>query len=270
MKTRILSAAVLVPLLFVVLYALPKIAMTIALCLFCAIGAYELTWNTGMVQHKVLVASSAIMAALVPLWSHFGMEYIWALIGITAFCLVLFSQMLWSEAALSFRAVCICAVGGLLIPFLLSSLVRIFIHEAGRYWILLPFVMAFLADSGAYFIGKRFGKHKLAPKISPKKTIEGVFGGVLGSVVGVLIYCLVLQLCFGRQIQYIYALVYGLVGAVGSVFGDLSFSAVKRQVGIKDFGNLIPGHGGMLDRFDSMVVVAPLAELLLLLIPVVV
>lgn len=270
MKTRILSASVLVPLLFVILYGLPKIAMTIALSLFCAIGAYELTWNTALARHKVLVISSVIMAGLVPVWNFFGMEYIWALVGMTAFCLVLFSQMLWSEAELSFREVSVCVMGGLVFPFLLSSLVRIMNHDLGRYWILLPFVMAFLADSGAYFIGKRFGKHKLAPKISPKKTVEGVYGGVLGAVAGVIIYCLVLQFCFSRQIQYFYAVIYGLVGAVGSVIGDLSFSAIKRQAGIKDFGNLIPGHGGMLDRFDSMVVVAPLAELLLLLIPVVV
>ena len=131
-------------------------------------------------------------------------------------------------------------------------------------------MLAFLSDTGAYFAGYFFGKHKLAPVISPKKTIEGVVGGVLGAMVGMVIYCLVMQLFFKYRVNYAFALIYGFVGSLAAVFGDLCFSVIKRQTGIKDYGNLIPGHGGILDRFDSMMVIGPLAEVLILLIPVVV
>jgi phosphatidate cytidylyltransferase len=92
-------------------------------------------------------------------------------------------------------------------------------------------------------------------------------GGILGAMVGMVIYALVLQFAFGFAVNYIFAVIYGLLGSVAAVFGDLVFSAIKRQTGIKDYGKLIPGHGGVLDRFDSMVMVAPLAELLLLVLP---
>ena len=131
-------------------------------------------------------------------------------------------------------------------------------------------MLAFLSDTGAYFIGCRFGKHKLAPVISPKKSIEGVFGGVGFAVVGMLLYCVLMQLIFKCQVNYGYALIYGVLGSLAGVYGDLCFSVIKRQTGIKDYGNLIPGHGGVLDRFDSMLVVSPLVELMLAVFPVVV
>ena len=125
-------------------------------------------------------------------------------------------------------------------------------------------------DMFAYFVGMTFGKHKMAPIISPKKSIEGVGGGVAAAVVGMLAYLLIMQLGFGCKVNYVYGILYAMLGSFMGVFGDLCFSAVKRQTGIKDFGNLIPGHGGVLDRFDSMIFVAPLTELLLITLPAVV
>ena len=103
-----------------------------------------------------------------------------------------------------------------------------------------------------------------------KETKAIALGGMLGAVIGVTLYCLILQKFFGFRAYYQFVPVYGILGSLGAVFGDLCFSAIKRQTGIKDYGNLIPGHGGVLDRFDSMVVVAPLVELLMLYIPMVV
>jgi len=154
-----------------------------------------------------------------------------------------------------------------ILPLLFGSVVRIHSGDNGRFFILIPFAMAFSSDTGAYFAGLKFGKTKLAPVISPKKTVEGVVGGVLGAMAVMLIYCLVLQVFFKLKPNYLYALLYGLLGAGAGVFGDLCFSVIKRQTGIKDYGNLIPGHGGILDRFDSMMVVGPLAEILLILLP---
>jgi phosphatidate cytidylyltransferase len=161
----------------------------------------------------------------------------------------------------------VCLAAGLILPLLLGSVVRIHTWERGRFFILIPFVISFLSDTGAYFAGCYLGKHKLAPEISPKKTVEGLVGGFAGAVVGMVIFSLVLQLGFGFRVNYLFAVIYGVLGSAGATFGDLCFSVIKRQTGIKDYGNLIPGHGGILDRFDSTIVVGPLAEVLLLLLP---
>jgi len=93
---------------------------------------------------------------------------------------------------------------------------------------------------------------------------------VLTAILGVVAYCLILNKSFGFQVNWVCVPIYGLFGSLGAVFGDLCFSVIKRQTGIKDYGNLIPGHGGILDRFDSMMVVAPLVEFLILVMPMVV
>jgi len=149
--------------------------------------------------------------------------------------------------------------------------VRILTMGIGRYVVLIPFVVAFLSDAGAYFVGLKFGKHKLAPVVSPNKTIEGALGGIATAMLGMLVYALILDLIPGGFIvNYALAILYGLIGSLAGMFGDLCFSVIKRQTGIKDYGNLIPGHGGVLDRFDSLMTVAPLMEALLLLTPMVI
>ena len=162
-----------------------------------------------------------------------------------------------------------CFFAGAVVPYLLSAIIRILTMTSGRYLIAIPFLIAFLSDGGAYFVGSMFGKHKLAPVISPNKSVEGVAGGIVAAMLGMLIYAVVLQLVFRFQVDYGAAMLYGLVGSAVGVFGDLCFSVVKRMSGIKDFGTLLPGHGGFYDRFDSMVTVAPLVEALILLMPVV-
>lgn len=129
------------------------------------------------------------------------------------------------------------------------------IGMSGDYAILVWLVVltAFGTDIMAYFTGYLLGKHKLCPKISPKKTIEGAVGGVLGSV----ILCGVFGYFFAADI-WLHCLVIGLLGGVISQFGDLTASIFKRKMGIKDYGNLIPGHGGILDRFDSVLFTGPL------------
>ena len=141
--------------------------------------------------------------------------------------------------------------------------------ESGVYYVLIPFAMAFASDTGAYFTGCAIGKHKLAPNISPNKSVEGALGGVAAAIIGMMVYALVMDIATDREVSYSLALIYAVLGAAADIFGDLIFSAIKRQMGLKDYGNLIPGHGGVLDRFDSMIVVAPLVEILITLIPVV-
>ncbi len=267
MKTRIITSVVLIPLLLVVLFALPPVFTAVLLALMCAIGAYELLWGTGLVKHPRLIAYSMLMAFFVAIWCYFGSPYGWGLAVGLCFSFLLFGEMLLSKAKLPFDKVMLCIGAGLLVPYLLTSVLRIRMMELGIYYILLPFIMAFMSDSGAYFVGIFFGKHKLAPTISPKKTVEGLLGGIAGGVLGVMIYGLVLSLICQLQVNFLYGILYGVLGSLASVLGDLTFSVIKRQTGIKDYGNLIPGHGGILDRFDSMTVVGPLAELLLIILP---
>ena len=269
MKKRIIAAAVLVPVMILVLYALPKWVAAAVVSFLCAVGAYELLYRTGLVRHLRMVVYSAALAAFLPLWTFFSADALWLKVAVLAFFVLMFMEMMLAQTKLRFEKVGLCFAGGIVIPYLLTSLLRILASDGGRYVILIPFVLAFLSDSGAYFIGCRFGKHKLAPIISPNKSVEGMLGGIATAVVGMLLYCLVLQLIFGCQVSYGYALVYGVLGSVAGVFGDLCFSVIKRQTGIKDYGNLIPGHGGVLDRFDSLLVAAPLVEILLVVLPVV-
>lgn len=270
MKTRIIAAVILLPLLLLVVLVLPKIFTAVLFGLMAAIAARELLHGTDLVKHPRLITYAMVMGFFVPVWSSMQMVYSLVLLGSLIFFAVLFGEMLYSKATLKFEEMAITVVAGMLIPFLFGATVRLHSRTYGRVLILLPFVISFLSDTGAYFAGRAFGKHKLAPVISPNKTVEGLFGGMLGAVLGVIIYCVVLQQVWNLEVRYLYVSVYGILGSLGAVFGDLCFSAVKRQTGIKDYGNLIPGHGGILDRFDSMIVVAPLVELLMLYIPMVV
>lgn len=268
MKTRILASVVLLPLLLIIVLAAPKIFSALLVGLMAAIGAYELLRGTGIVKHPRLTAYSMGMAMLTALWCYFRWAAVWTQLGLLLFFILLFAEMMLANKTLLFEKVIVCFAAGVLLPYLLTALVRLHGDENGRFLILIPFVLAFLSDTGAYFAGCAFGKHKLAPNISPKKTVEGVIGGVLGAMLGMVLYCVVLQSFFAFRVHYGYALIYGLLGSLGAVFGDLCFSVIKRQTGIKDYGNLIPGHGGILDRFDSMMIVGPLVEILLILLPV--
>lgn len=270
MKTRILAAVALLPFLLGIVLFLPKLCTAILFGLMASIGAYELLHNTGLVKHNRLVWYAAVMALFVSLWGNTVTAYPVVLLGVLIFFSLLFGELLGNHTKVTFQDLAYTFVAGIILPCLLSAVVRIHSLETGRYLILLPFVIAFLSDTGAYFTGYFLGKHKLAPVISPKKTVEGLVGGVVTAILGVVAYCLILKASFGFQVNWIYVPVYGLLGSLAGVFGDLCFSVIKRQTGIKDYGNLIPGHGGIFDRFDSMVVVAPLVELLLLTIPMVV
>ena len=266
MKARLIVAGIGIPLLLAVLLLLPRIATAVLVALICAVAAYELLYTAGFVKNIRVLAVTVLMAAFVCFWSYFGMPGMAMRAAAVVFVLYLFVELLIADTKMDFRNLCVAMFAGMVIPYLLSAIVRIICLENGRYLVLAPFVMTMVPDSGAFQVGRKIGKHKLAPNISPKKSVEGVIGGVVCGILGMLLYGLILQL-LGFTVNYLYAAVYGLVGAFGSVAGDLVFSTIKRQHGIKDFGNLLPGHGGALDRFDSTTFVAPLAELLMLFLP---
>ena len=267
MLKRTITGIALIAVLVAVLLLLPEIFTAVLLSIMVSTAAKELLWTTKLVENRRFVVYGKIAAVLVVWWCYFGMPYAWALAGVLGFTALCFAELLISHGKLPFQQVAITMAAGLLVPFLLSALVRIRIMDNGVYFIATPFVMAFMSDTGAYLIGCAFGKYKLCPVISPKKTVEGLFGGFLGSIAGMIVYCLVLQYFFGFTVNYLYAVIYGILGSGFATFGDLMFSVIKRQTGIKASAKRLPGHGGILDRFDSVTVVAPVAELLLLILP---
>lgn len=267
MKMRILAALVLVPVLVLVLLVAPSFVATAVVGLLCGIASYELLYGTGLVKHWRLNVYSAVMAFGVSVWSYFGAPYEWAVLAVLVYMLILFGELMAGKLRLKTESVALCLFSGLVMPFFFTALIRILMRPSGKWLLFIPFLMAFLSDTGAYFVGISIGKHKMAPIISPKKSWEGFFGGIATAVAGMLLFGWILEYCNIFEVRYGVILLYGLLGSLGAVMGDLTMSVIKRQVGIKDYGNLIPGHGGILDRFDSVMITAVLTEALLMVIP---
>lgn len=132
---------------------------------------------------------------------------------------------------------------------------------AGKYLVWFVFLCSWGSDTCAYAVGVLFGKHKMTPKLSPKKSVEGAIGGIVGAALLFALYVYLIEQRFGLAqfgISTVEAMILGAVGALVSMVGDLAASAIKRDYGIKDYGRLIPGHGGIMDRFDSVIIAAPL------------
>ena len=138
------------------------------------------------------------------------------------------------------------------------------------FYFVLIFLLPWMADGGAYFIGSYFGKHKLCPNISPKKTVEGFLGGVVFCVISAMIMGMLFQFIFLKdtaRVNFVLLGVIAVLDAFVSVLGDLSFSLIKRNLKIKDYGSIFPGHGGMLDRCDSIIFTAPLVVVISQAVP---
>lgn len=269
MVKRTISGAVLLAILGVVIYLLPPVAMLVLVSFMSVAASYEMLYRTGLEKSIQLNVYSAIMAVLVCVWSFYSGRFALMLAGNLAYYFVIFTEVLRTYGKKPVKDIALCWLSGVVVPFLLSSLLRLHMMPAGKTLVLIPFIMAFCSDSGAYLIGVKFGKHKMAPVISPKKSWEGFFGGVFSAVIGMVIFAFALNRSQGVSVNYAMAVLYGLLGSMAGVFGDLSTSVIKRQTGIKDYSNLIPGHGGILDRFDSVLMTAPLTEVMLMLLPLV-
>lgn len=268
MKLRTIVSFALLPFVIVIALFTPKIVTALCLGVMCAIAAHELLHTTKLVRHSRMLLYTMATAFLVALWSYLGSDPVFAAVIAFVFFVMLFTEVMLSGMKISYTRVCLCFTSGIILPYMLCAIVRILIQPNGRYFVLLPFAIAFISDAFAYLVGMKYGKHKLAPVISPNKSVEGGIGGMVVTILGIVIYGLVLQLGFGFRVNYFYVVIYAIAGSVAGVFGDLCFSVIKRQTSIKDYGNLIPGHGGILDRFDSMILVAPLVEMLLFLLPI--
>jgi len=273
MLKRIIVALIFVPLIFIVLYFLPAYVLTAAMSLICAVAAYELLHAIGGKQNERVRIYAVFAAVLIPIGVYFELTYI----VFPAVFLVLMSLM-FVEAIKSFKTIrkitfaqiMITLFAGTVIPLMLSSLISLKQMPAGHLLVLLPIISAFLTDAGAYFTGMAIGKKKAFPLVSPKKTVEGCIGGLVVGTLAVILYGVIIVFSTMNEVIFWSLLIIGIVGSALSQLGDLAFSLVKREYDLKDYGKLIPGHGGMLDRFDSMIFAAPGIYLLITLIPAII
>ena len=262
MLTRIISAVVAIALFITVVYFLPPICFAVAVAVICAIAAYEITWRSGIVKVCALSCVACTCAFVMPFFvADTSLSiYIFALLFFAV--LLLFATWLFNYEKTSLVMVLTSFFGGVILPLMFSLVLRIHAAENGTLWILFPFIAAWMTDTGAYFTGVFLGKHKLCEKISPKKTVEGAIGGIVFCVISLIVYAYAMKL----EVNYIAVFVGAAVLSVIAQIGDLSFSVIKREYNIKDYGNLMPGHGGVLDRFDSTMFTIPASYILLMII----
>ncbi|MBR3751962.1 MAG: phosphatidate cytidylyltransferase [Ruminiclostridium sp.] len=273
MKNRLLVAGVGVPLILLVLYVLPEPLTPTFVALLSAVGTYEAMHAIGM-NHPRIALYTAVVAMIVPFWVYGGESRTVALAVLLVYLILVFVEAFLSRFRVKIDRVGSALFFALVISYCLSSVVRIGMMDLRTSYILLPIALPFIVDAAAMLTGmfmkKRKGEEgirKLAPVLSPKKTVEGSIGGLVVGMVGALLYGLIFHLITEVTVNYYFLAVYGILGAVISQFGDLSFSYIKRTRKIKDFGTLLPGHGGVLDRFDSVIFCAPQVEILIDWIP---
>lgn len=273
MKTRIIVGVIGIPLLVLLILFAPIWAFGLAVGAVSAIAAWEFLRCVNPDLPKRMVGYAAAGAALIPLCTALGAYEVGERLILLALVFVMFGEVMLTfreEEPMDLSALMEVLLAGFVLPMLFTSLVRLGqMHAYGAIYMLMPFVAAFSSDSGAYFAGLYMGKHKLAPALSPKKTIEGSIGGFAAAIIFMLVYGLILRAC-GFTVDFLVLAIYGFFGSLAGQLGDLAFSAVKRINGIKDFSNIIPGHGGILDRFDSILFIAPVFELLLMWVPAIV
>ncbi len=254
--TRLAVAVVWIAVCLIVLLKLPVWATGILETIACFFMAKELVCNTGLVKNKLMCAFCIIQAMMVPWLIYYEADIYMFIAMMFVFVFILFFAEISSKKKSGTSAIFASFFGAYVFPFFISLLVPMMNIENGRNLVLIPFISAWCADAGAYFVGSKFGKHKLAPSISPKKSVEGAFGGVAGGILGMLIYGIILYYC-KTDVPWLNFIVMGILGSVFGSLGDLFLSYIKRECKIKDFGNFLPGHGGVLDRFDSTLFVVP-------------
>ncbi len=242
--------------------------LSIVVAIFAVIAAREIEKVIG-IKNKAIYYISLVFSGIIPLFYEYRSELACAGLNIPVtavvviYCVVLFMLMLTDFEHTKFEEVASVIISTTFVPWSFSTL--IFFNDMSEtypdkfdfhydlFFILFALFAAWLSDSFAYFTGRFFGKHKMCPKISPKKTIEGAIGGVIGAVISNVVLFTVFDRCFFTVHTIGYGWVIGVsaVLAVIGICGDLTASVIKRNFGVKDFGNLFPGHGGVMDRFDS-------------------
>lgn len=281
MRTRIISSVAGLGILAVVLVFFDTILLNIAIAFLCVVAVMELLGAIKLQKFRFLYVISILFAlALVfqrrwPVNIHFGRI---CLVYVT----LLFLYQLKKHKDLPIEKTCFAFCMTILVTMSFYSVVLIKDvagAQLGVFYLFLSLGSAWLADTGAYFVGTFFGKHKLCPEISPKKTVEGLIGGICTAVLGNLAICLIFRWVSGMapfayflypvEINIPVTLCLTPLLSIFGVLGDLSASVIKRQHNVKDFGNIMPGHGGVMDRFDSVLFIVPAVYMIFNIFPLV-
>ena len=272
MKQRWLVVAVGLPALLAVLLACPAWATVLLVFGIAGIAAYELLKTAGksvpsdIYKLTIVMAVAYVFAQYQDTGVKAGIRLGVADISSASVIAWIFTMTLFYEAVhrygsekpLTFHDVAVAIVGGIVFPAMYSCIFLLRTHEAfGKVYVLAPFFIAFAGDALSMYFGMWFGKRKMAPHVSPKKTWAGFYGGPLGSALGMCLLGFIGTKCFGYAPNYLLLIAVGAVGNVFGQLGDLSMSLIKREAGIKDYSHLFLTHGGMLDRFDSTMFIAP-------------
>ena len=284
-KTRIISGVIIALVVGAVLslgFLVNPLIITAAVAILAAIAVYELIHNAAGIKCKASIIGAIFYSVLVVfildktllqiLLKWIGaselleINYIGAIIQneaviilsvfyfVYAVCMALKNNKEFGLGAI----ISLCAMP-LILSYAFSSLSNVINFEQdGIYYLLMMFNFASVCDMGAYFVGSAMGKTKLCPNVSPKKTVEGAFGGIISS----MIVSAILSAAFSKDIMM--AIILTIPFCVIGMLGDLFASAIKRSVDLKDYGSLIPGHGGILDRLDSMLLIAPVFYIVIL------
>ena len=264
MKTRIITAIIALCILLPVLIFSDTVALPILIALCSVIAVYEMASCIGLKKAWGLTAPLYLIAVAFPFLVRYtqNIELIRqvALVTCLVISLYFFAFLIFSHGKykLADIGICFMTVFYILAGFNAILFLRDF-EYGGKFVYLTVFICAWVTDTFAYFCGMLFGrggKHKLIPDVSPKKTVEGSIGGIVFCMLAMVIFGVVINQISDLHANYLLLLVGGFLASVVSQIGDLCLSVIKRTYGIKDYGKLFPGHGGMLDRFDSVIAVA--------------
>lgn len=240
-------------------------AALIGVCIVIAV--FEAIRCIGQKKNFFLIIPLCTASMIMPLYAIYAKQHIdnpQSIFTVGAVVIILVTLYVFTVAVFSSKTFNIADAGLLIAMFIFAnygftSLIYISNFAAnGKYLVFLPFIVAWVTDTFAYFTGRFFGKHKLIPAVSPKKTIEGAIGGTIGGAISVVIFAFAVSTFFKPdggegiiQANYLAFAIFGIFIPIFGQIGDLMMSVIKRNYGIKDYGKFFPGHGGMLDRFDS-------------------
>ena len=272
MKTRIITALVALCLFLPFLYFSDTMAFLVLIQMLSFVSTYEILRCVGLDKKAGLSIPCYLASILVPYLCRYPeklyctrMEMFFLVFFVLTFYLL--AAGVFYRGKVSIASIGTLAAMELYVVFAVSSILLLRDQPKGQYVYLLVFISSWVTDTGAYFSGKTMGKHKLIPEVSPKKTVEGAIGGWIVGVVFLVVYGAIIGATTKAEPQYLYLAIAGGVMSLVSMLGDLIASLLKRHFGIKDFGWLLPGHGGLLDRFDSVFATAPFLFFLYYFIP---
>jgi len=254
LKSRFISGMVATVLLIGVVLS-GTVPLRIAVALISALMVLELCHAVNL--HAAFVIPAAVFSAL------FASEAIFPWLRDAAvyfFLLLTLITLLIGHKTLHIKDAACSFLFAFFVGCFMGCITKIRLDEGGAYWIWFVFIGAWVSDIFAYFSGLLFGKKKLIPSVSPKKTVAGAIGGALGAAVGFLIFGFFVKDSIGSPNIFVLFFV-GLIASASGQIGDLVASVIKRECGIKDYGKIMPGHGGAMDRFDSILFVAPVIYL---------